>query len=193
MKITPLDIRKQEFRKALRGFDCEEVEVFLDIIADEFEKLTGENLELRGKTKSLEETLAEYKNLEETLRDTLITGQKMTDQFQQNARKESELILRDAELKAGRVVEDARREVSQIVSQIAELRSVRDSIIAKIRAICNSQMELLVSFETDISREKIEETVGANSSDDVEAEEVPLLEEYPGEVGSDEDQGESSA
>ena len=189
MKITPLDIRKQEFRRALRGFDSEEVEAFLDIIADEYEKLTGENLALREKVKSLEGTLAEYRQLENTLRDTLVTGQRMTDQVQENAKKEAELILRDAELKAGKVVEDAKRQVSHIVSQISELKSGRNSLIARLRAICNSQMELLESFENDILREESEVQIDAGSSDEGKSGGTPLFEGYPGEVRSGDDQG----
>jgi len=193
LRITPLDIRKQEFRKAFRGFDCEEVEAFLDIMADEFEKLTGENLELREKVRNLEGTLAEYRKLEETLRDTLVTAQKTTDQVQQNAKREAELILKDAELKAEQIVEEARRRVSQISAQIAELRSQRDSLIAKLRAICNSQIELLESFEEEASREgEVETAVGAPSAGGDEVGEMPFFGGGPEETEPDEDQGEGS-
>lgn len=159
MRLTALDIRKQEFKNAFRGVDRDEVETFLEVVADEFERVTSENEAQRERLKELESSIAGYRNTEKLLQDTLVTAQKTTDDIRENAKKEAELLIREAEIRAKQVVEEARQEVVQIRQQINELKIQKDSLIAKLRALFSAQEEFLKTFD-------LKETT---SADDIKA------------------------
>ena len=96
MSLSPLDVRNQVFKKKLRGFDADEVRIFLDAVADRMEDMikTRENLErenavLREKNKSFAE-------IETALRDTMVTAQRICDESKVNAQKEADVIIRQA-------------------------------------------------------------------------------------------------
>ena len=149
MKITPLDLRKQEFKKAFRGYDAEEVDAFLEIVAAEFEQISKENASLREKIESLGTTLSEYRNLEKTLQDTLLTAQRATEAARTNAQREADLIVRDAQIRAERIVDQARAQLNEIRQTIANLKMQRDSFLARLKALLNSQIELLETLELE--------------------------------------------
>ena len=100
MRITPLDIRKQEFKRVMRGLDGDEVHAFLNTIAEEYEAVLSDNKNLREKLVAIEERLAEYKSIETNLRNTLLTAEKLTHEAKDNARREASLIVRQAEMEA---------------------------------------------------------------------------------------------
>src|SRR3972149_6485932 len=99
MKLTPLDIHHKEFRRAIRGYNEEEVDVFLDQVAEEFERVFKENIELKEQVEGMKDKVKQYEGVEQTLQKALLTGQRAADEVQYSAQKESELIIKDAELK----------------------------------------------------------------------------------------------
>ncbi len=149
MRITPLDLRKQEFKKAFRGYDTEEVDAFLEIVAAEFEQITKEDASLKERVESLETALAEYRNLEKTLQDTLLAAQRTTEEARANAQREAELIVRDAQIRAEKIVDQARAQVSEIKQEIANLKTQKDSFLARLRSLLNYQMYLLETMELE--------------------------------------------
>ena len=84
MKLTPLDIRKQEFKRTMRGFDAEEVEAFLSMIADELELLLREKNQLNDELIKIRTQLKDYQQVEHTLRDTLVKAQNTIDESRTN-------------------------------------------------------------------------------------------------------------
>ncbi len=166
MRITPIDIRKQEFRKSMRGYDQDEVDTFLSMIADEMEELIGSSQHARGEVSSLNERLAEYRQMEETMRETLITVQKAADEKREIARKEAEMILKEAEMRAGSWIEEAHRSIRDIKKELAKLRGMRDSYVTRLRMLVQAQMDMLKLAEIeeempdetlDLFEEKLEE------------------------------------
>ena len=85
MRITPLDVRKQEFRKSVRGFDCDEVQAFLSTLADEYEAVLVDNKVLRERFTDQSEKIDEYQSMERTLRDTLMTAERVMQESKENA------------------------------------------------------------------------------------------------------------
>ncbi len=150
MRITPLDIRKQPFRKTLWGFDPDEVNSFLEMVASEFEAIIKTDNDLQTQVKSLDQNLDHYVKIEKTLNDTLLTAQKATDEARLNAQKEAELILRDAQIRAGRYEDDSRRRVHELESEIVSLKNQRDSFLARFRAMLKTQLELLTVIGDDL-------------------------------------------
>lgn len=89
MRITPLDIRKQPFRRTLRGFDPDAVNSFLEMVASEYETIIKQNNEFATQIKSLEQRLDSYIKIERVLNETLLTAQKATDEARVNAAERS--------------------------------------------------------------------------------------------------------
>jgi cell division initiation protein len=143
VKITPLDIRKQSFKKAFRGIDAEEVQAFLEMIAEEFERLNRENLEFKERERSLATEVKRYRDLEETLQETLRTAQKAADNVHDNAKKEARLIIKEADIRGNRAIEKARNHVQMIRNEIVELKNQRDQFATRLQVLVQTQNDYL--------------------------------------------------
>src|ERR1043165_5844497 len=149
MTLTPDEIRSQQFRKSFRGADPGEVASFLDRIATDIESSAHDDDGLRQRLTSLETQLQEYKNIEKILQQTLLQAQETGTRSVENARKESELILQQTEIKASAMLDQARRELSGIKEQITILLSKKDYIITRVKMLLNAELETLKTLEAD--------------------------------------------
>lgn len=149
MRITPLDVRKQEFRRVVRGLDPDEVYAFLATVADEYEAVLSDNKQLRGKLLELDEKVSEYRNMERTLRDTLLTAERVMSEARENARKEGTLILEDARLKAERETASIAARVANLQNQIRELRAQRDGFLVRMKTLAESQIAMVDNYRAD--------------------------------------------
>ena len=125
MRITPLDIQQKQFPMKLRGFDVEEVYAFLEVIREEMEDLLRENANLKENTQRLDNQMKEYRDMETTLRETLLTAQQMVEDYKINARKEAELVVKEAELRAESLLNEAQEKVIKIHEDIVDLKGIR--------------------------------------------------------------------
>ena len=146
MNITPLDIRKQTFKRTLRGCDPDEVEAFLEMVAEEYERLNRENIGLRDKSVVLRTEVDRYKDMEQTLQEMLRTAQKAADGVRENARREGDLIVKEADIRGNRAIEKARSHVQSIRSEIVDLKNKRDMFLARFRALVQSQGDFLAQL-----------------------------------------------
>jgi cell division initiation protein len=147
MKITPLDIRKQEFRKSFKGYDKNEVDIFLEMLAKEIENIVRDNKRMAEQLKELDSKIEDYKRMEKTLQDTLTSTQKTTDEIRRNARKEAEMILQKAKLQASEIIENAASKVKDLQSQISALKSQKDGFVIQLRSFLSSQLKMLEEVE----------------------------------------------
>ncbi len=129
-----------------------EVDNFLEMVAAEFEELIRENGKLKEKLARLTNQLDELRQREQTLKETMITAQKVTGDMKMAARKEAELIISEAELKAERTIDDAHRKLAVISDQIMEIRRLRAQFEVQIKSAAESHLKIL-----EISSEAIEE------------------------------------
>lgn len=143
MKLTPIEIRKQEFKKSMRGYDSVEVDTFLELVAAEYENLIHENENLKKQLISIESELRHFKDVEKTLKQTLYNVQETSQLSKETSQKEATLIRREAELAALHLTEEARMEVRRMKEEVAALKQQKDSFIARLRHLLSSQMELL--------------------------------------------------
>jgi cell division initiation protein len=150
MRITPLDIQQKQFPIRFRGFDVEEVYAFLEVVREEMEELLRENAFIKENIYRVENQLKEYKDMESTLRETLITAQQMIEDYKNNARKEAELIMREAELKAEAIVKEAQEKVVKIHEDIVDLKGVRRHFKEELKRLIDSHTRML---EFDAERE----------------------------------------
>jgi len=154
LKIAPVDIRNQQFKKVVRGADPEEVRIFLAIVADEMETLINENQELEEKRATLEVQVEEYKKVETALRDTLLTAERLSSEAKDNSRKEAELILKDAVLKADRILDEATRRAYELRKEIVELKNQKDIYIARLRSLVETQLKMLRFHSVDLEEQE---------------------------------------
>ena len=143
MKLTPLDIRHKEFKRGMRGYADVEVDEFLDEVADEYERLFKENIDLGERVESLEGQVGGYKRIEETLQKTLISAQANAEELKQNATKEAQLILHEAELKARQLVNDAYSEKQAIEQSMAKLKSAEQDFRFQFRQLLEGYLKQL--------------------------------------------------
>jgi len=154
LRITPLDIQQKQFPIRFRGFDVEEVYAFLEIVREEMENLLRENAFLKEQIQRLESQLKEFRDMEVTLRETLMTAQQMVEEYKNNARKQAELIIKEAELKAEQMVRSAQEKVIKIHEDIMDLKGIRQHIKEELRRLLETHMRML---EFDKEREESEE------------------------------------
>jgi cell division initiation protein len=147
MKITPLDIKKQEFKRVMRGYDQVEVDTFMDMMANEFEELLKQQKDVRDKIVELETQLKDYRQIEKSLQQTLMQAQETTGRMYDSARKEAGLILKEAELKAAGIVEKANNDLVRMEHELKQLTARKDSLIGRLRVLLSSELDLLKTLE----------------------------------------------
>jgi cell division initiation protein len=134
MRLSPADIRQQQFsERMLRGFDRDEVDRFLDQIAEDYESVIKENALLKEQLSAFEERSRSTAELEKNLRDTLVTTQRLTDEMKASAKREAELLVREAQHAGEKLLEDARAEEARFQSEIKQLKRMRRQLIEDLR------------------------------------------------------------
>ena len=134
MKITPLDIQQMVFKVNFRGYDKEEVNRFLEELAQTVESLNRDHAVQREKIIFLEQQLAELKRTEATLSNTLLSAQSLAEDVKQNAHREADLVIKEAELKAGELIRQARVELTDTQRDLSSLQKQRLLMIERLRA-----------------------------------------------------------
>jgi cell division initiation protein len=156
MKVTPLDIQQKRFHVAFRGYERTEVEAFLDVVREEMEGLVREVTELREFHQTYNERMQDYRGREDTLKSTMITTHKLVEDLKENARKESALMVKDAEIKYQQTLERAREERLRLESEIIELRRRKHHFLEDMKKMINMHLEM-AHFEEGGSEGKAEQ------------------------------------
>ena len=153
MRITPLDIQQKQFPVRFRGFDMEEVDSFLELIREELEEILRENVSLRENVRRLDEQLKEYKSIESTLKNTLISTQEMVEEYKNNIKKNAELIRKEAELEAEKIIREAQNKVIKIHEDITDLKGIRRHFKEELRRLIESHRRM-IDFDEEVREEK---------------------------------------
>lgn len=151
--ISPLSIKKQEFNSSLRGYDKEEVEAFLEKLADDFEELQQENESIKRQLDDANLRLSEFARIEKSLQDTLLKAQDSSTKAIESTKKQTGLMIKEAEIKASQIIEKAKNYAEEIRNSVINLKEEKDLIIAKLKAIVNSQARLLDMRVADAGEE----------------------------------------
>src|SRR3982750_4127604 len=112
--LSPLDIQKQTFSRVLKGYNADDVRAYLQLIAEEIERLLKDVDRLSRENAMLREELDEHNARERILKDTLLSAQKVSEDVKANAQKEAELIVKDAELLSDRLTSQAMARVGDL-------------------------------------------------------------------------------
>ena len=142
-RLTAMDIEKQAFTRKMRGFDPDEVQLFLRAVAEEVERVNLENASLSEEAGTLRQRLDEFKDRERTLQETLVTAQMMSSDLKDRSKAEAELLVKEARFKAERLLEQAQDQLHALENEIGRLRLERDAFETRLRAAIEEHLARL--------------------------------------------------
>jgi cell division initiation protein len=170
MRITPLDIQQMVFKVGMRGYDKEEVNRFLEELAQTVESLNRDNAVQREKIMFLEQQLTELKRTEATLSSTLLSAQSLADDVKRNAQREADLVIKEAELKAGELIRQARVELTDTQRELLSLQKQRLLMIERLRASLRMFERLF-----EVEEQEAFQDAANSSAEKLEGESSPAL------------------
>jgi cell division initiation protein len=186
VKISPLDIKKQEFAKKFRGYSPDEVHSYLEMVAVEYEDMIRKSRDLEQKVGMLEERLDHYKRMENVLQETLITTQRAAEETKAAAEKRAKTIISEAKMEAQRIANENNEKLGKVRRDIADLTNQRDSFAVSFRSLLESQISLLNILEKKGTTR--EEVVPARRKADLSDEELDnIVNEFERKIGLAED------
>jgi len=159
MRLTPIDIQQQQFRRELRGLDRREVQSFLDLVSQQLGELTRDNSELRAELRRSQRECEEHRDREATLKEAMLTAQRAIEEIREQARKEAELVVSEAEVRAEKIIHNAHTRTTKILEEVAELKRQRARALEELRGILNTHARLLDLHEEATREETREGTV----------------------------------
>jgi len=142
--LTPLEIQKQTFSRVLKGYNADEVRAYLHLIAEEIERLLKDVDRTSRENAMLREELDDHSQRERILKDTLLSAQKVSEDVKANARKEAELIVKDAELLSERLVNQAMARVADLEKAIQDLKLERHAARNKLQATLDTVQQMIM-------------------------------------------------
>jgi len=158
MRISPMDMRQQRFKTAMRGYDRTEVVAFLTEAADDYEHAMREIDRLRGDLMRMEALLAEHRDRENNLRDTLLTAQRLSDELKESAQTEAKLIVREAQGRADLLLQKAQVRLEELDHDCNEMklrrRDAEGAVEATIQALYRA-LEFMRDQDQTRSEEKV--------------------------------------
>ncbi|MCE5286899.1 MAG: DivIVA domain-containing protein [Pelosinus sp.] len=147
--LTPLDIHNKEFKRSFRGYNEEEVEEFLDKVIKDYEQLYRDNMELKENIDRLNSNLEHFQHMEGTLHNTLIIAQETAEEVKLNAKKETELLIKEAEVKAQQLVDEAASKVRRMTGEYEEIQKQAQIFRTRLRTMMQAQLDMLKAAEED--------------------------------------------
>ena len=153
MKLTALDIHHKEFGHALRGYNEEQVDSFLDQVADEFERLFKENIDLSERLEAADERVRGYQQIETSLNATLIQAQRSSEEIVSRATSEADSVLRDAELKAKEIIHNALQRKQTVANELIRIKQAEEEFRSRYKAMLEDKLRSVneINLPDDVS------------------------------------------
>ena len=143
MALTPMEIHNKDFPRKFRGYNPDEVDQFLDMIVEDFEKLYKENIDIKEKYRLAKERLDTYRAIEDALKETLVTAQKTAEDVVSNAQTKAELILKETEAEAFRLMQQGNERLLEIRREQEELQKQLDVFRIRFKKLLEAEIEIL--------------------------------------------------
>jgi len=156
MKITPLDIHQQQFKKTRGRYDAGEVDSFLELVRAELDDALRDNAAVKEELKRTKARLAELVEHEKILKDAIISTQKVAEDIKANAHKEAEVIVAEARLNAEKLIDLAHTQVRKLTEDITELKRQRARVEADLTAILHAHLKMLEATNEQAAENQIE-------------------------------------
>lgn len=149
MKLTPLDIRKHEFSRKLRGYDPEEVRPFLEMVSQQWEELQEELRHAQDRVRELEHKMRHYERVEVALQEALEAAKSSATRTQAHAEERARLLVEEAELKAEQILREAEQERFRLRQDVAKLSRRHAEVAARLRHFLLAELEVLAQHEEE--------------------------------------------
>ncbi len=143
MSIRPIDVRRKEFKSGFRGYDANQVDDFLDGVADEFERTYAENRRLSEELTVLKGRLEQFEELEGAIREALVHAQQVARDLRRNANREAELVVREAKERAHRILADSSARVERVQESYEVLRKAKQDFNNDFRHLLKTYAAVL--------------------------------------------------
>jgi cell division initiation protein len=180
MRISAIDIKKQEFKKSFRGYDAGEVEAFLDTIANQFESLWRENealkeqiVKIEAEKKELDSEIEVYRENEKTFQKAIVKSQDMAEEVLENAKKRADLIIKESEIISSKTKMAVQEEFVNLKQELEELRTRNESIIDEIKNFLIEKLNSIEDYSRNRKLLRLDTNVSALNEVTPEKEEVP--------------------
>jgi cell division initiation protein len=147
--LTPMEIRRHTFKKGFKGYDTDEVNLFVETMAARLEEILGEKEGLLSEIKEIKIRLEKYEKLEQTLQDMLLHSQKTVEEAKTHAERQSSLFIREAEVRASEIKKNAEHDLEELKKSIAVLKDQKKMFLLKFRTLVKSQTDMLTLLEND--------------------------------------------
>ena len=154
--LTPLDVRKKrgDFGKGLRGYDPQEVDTFLELVAERMEVLVQENVAFRGRVGELEETVVAQQGREQAIQDALVTAQELRQDVKKQARREASFLEREAQDKIDLMIGESEKLLSEHRAALQELERQRERFLKAFRSLLERELD---TVEVEFGRPPLED------------------------------------
>jgi cell division initiation protein len=149
MKVTPLEIRQQQFPLRFRGLDPTEVDKFLELVAGDMEDLIRENARLRDGLARKDQELQRMQQGEDELKKALTAIQQIREEWIGRAEKQAEQVVIESELKAKQLQSEAERRLEALQHDVQQLTQQRRQLISDMRHILEEQLQTLEMLEAE--------------------------------------------
>ena len=206
MPIRPIDVRRKEFKNSFRGYDANQVDDFLDAVADEFERSYTENARMREEISSLRERLQQFEELEGSIRAALVhaeqaasdlrrtatqeaedlrlSANREAEHLRKSAAQEAEFTIREAKTRSHQMLADTSARVERIQQSYEAMQEAKRNFVNDFRHLLKSYMEVMDNVEVASAKE-----IEASLRERLDTESIAVARE----AASHEDQTERAA
>lgn len=144
--LKPIDIQNKEFERKIKGYDCNAVDDFLDIVIQDYEALCKENVALKEKVRLLSEAVERYKEIEDTMHRSLDVARQSAQDIKNNANMEAQAIVNRAKLDATRLARQIDEEHIRKHQEMLQIKQDIDTYKARLKTVCENLMKTIDEF-----------------------------------------------
>src|SRR5918997_175407 len=164
MPIRPIDVRRKEFKSGFRGYDANQVDDFLDAVADEYERNYTENQRMREEISSLRERLQQFEDLEGSIRAALVHAEQASndlrraasseaEDLRQSAQREADFTIKEAQTRSHRMLADSSSRIERVQDSYEALQEAKKSFTNDFRHLLKTYMDMMEAMETSSARQ----------------------------------------
>lgn len=155
--LTPVDIETVEFKKVALGYSQDEVDMFLDKVIAEFERIYKENAKLQDKISVMNDAIKYYKDMEDTIKNSIVTAEKNAETTKHNADVEASQIIKAAEQQAKEILMELNKQKYQVETEIMRVKTQYETIKKKVKMLFEAELDLLEQHSDELGSADIAE------------------------------------
>lgn len=145
--ITPMDLRTKTFKKsAMGGYDKREVDEYMQVLTEDYEKVYKQSVEATDKINTLSKLVDTYKSMEDTMKNSIVVAQSAAEDLEKTAEEKANLMVEEAKLTAKKIIDEANDKAAEITAQISELKTSMELFKNTAKGMLTAQLEAVEKF-----------------------------------------------